>query len=431
MRLRGKSIRANLARWIIPASFSRASLKGVTMDKRARLICIRLLFSAVSLIVATSSSAQTEKILYTFTGSNDGGLPQSGVVFDAKGNLYGTSEIGAAGGLVYELTPNSNGTWSEAVLYNFTFGFGDGEFPIGGLTFDGKGNLYGTTNQGGVYFQSTGTVFELLPGAEGVWSEKVLYSFSGGSDGGNPYAGVTMDSAGNLFGVTTYGGSQNSGTVFELVAGANDKWTEKVLHSFTGGNDGGQQYGQLVADSSGNFYGTTLLGGAHDYGAVFEMSLGLNGIWSEKIVHSFTGGAGGAAPFGNVVFDKSGNLYTEANSSLLELTPSSNGTWTPKTIHNFVGGPDGAVAECGLAFDKSGNLYVMTNLGGQHKGTVFELTPGSNGSWTEKVLHKFAGGSDGAFPEFANLAIDASGNVYGTTPTSGASNRGVVFQVKP
>jgi uncharacterized repeat protein (TIGR03803 family) len=405
------------------------------MHKSIRSAATRILpLAALTIICAVSCWAQpTEQILYTFTAGNDGGLPEAGLILDSKGNLYGTTALGGTSccGTVFELTPNSNGIWTEQVLYSFTggAGTGDGLEPYGGLIFDRTGNLYGTTLGGGS--AGGGTVFELSPGLNGVWTEKVLYSFTGGSNCGAPLFGVILDPVGNLYGTTNSGGTKGFGCAFELVAGSNGAWSEKTLYSFTGENDGGYPYGSLVFDSTGNLYGSAQLGGAHDYGIVFEMSPQLNGGWREKVIHSFTGGAGGMSPLGTFVFDRAGNLYTDAISAVVELSPSSNGSWTAKNIHNFVGGSDGATAEAGLIIDKAGNLYGMTYSGGSHRGTVFELTPGSNGVWTEKMLHKFTGSSDGIFPEFANLVVDAQGNVYGTTPTGGAANYGVVFEVKP
>lgn len=393
---------------------------------------------ALAMVLAVGASAQTEAILHSFTGGSDGGFPQAGLIFDSKGNLYGTTEFGGTGGgfcgtcgTAFELTPGVSGTWTETVLYAFgSTASSDGVFPIGPLIFDGKGNLYGAASQGGAL--GGGTVFELSPGSSGTWTEKVLYNFTGGADGGFPYGGgLVFDGSGNLYGTTPSGGKYGFGTVFELIPGATGTWTEKVLHSFTGGNDGAYPYGStLILDSAGNLYGVAGQGGFHDYGVVFKLTRGSG--WAEKVLYAFPGGAGGSFPEGNLVFDSAGKLYGTALYIVFELTPTSSGPWTEKTLHSFTGGSDGADASAGLAFDKAGNLYGTTSSGGAHRGTVFELIPGAGGTWTEKILHRFSSsGGDGVFPQFGTLAIDATGHLYGTTPQGGTSNNGVVFEVTP
>jgi uncharacterized repeat protein (TIGR03803 family) len=401
--------------------------------KRTRSSALKLFASLAvfSLMALTNLSAQaSEKILYSFTGGSDGFAPEGALIIDGKGNLYGTtSEEGAAGsGTVFELSPGSGGTWTEKVVYAFSGSSSDGALPFAGLIFDGKGNLYGTTVLGGPAF--AGTVFELTPGSGGTWTEKILYGFAG-TDGSEPYSALIFDGTGNLYGTTLAGGAYGSGTVFELVAGSNGTWTEKVLHSFTGGNDGANPNGSLVLDSKGSLYGTTTSAGPRDYGAVFELTPGSNGTWSEKVIYALPG-AGGGLPFDGLTFDSAGNLYGTSETTVFELTPGTNGTWTEKTLHTFLGGKDGAYAESGLIFDKSGNLFGTTYTGGAHHGTVYELKRGSNNTWTETVLHSFvAGTADGIFPGLANLAQDASGNLYGTTPQGGTANAGVVFEITP
>ena len=287
---------------------------------------------------------------------------------------------------------------------------------------DGKGNLYGSTIFGGVF--QDGIIFELTPGSGGTWVENIIYNFTVENEGAQIYSPLVLDSVGNLYGTTLGGGVNGNGTVFELVAGSNGVWTEKTLYNFTGGNDGGSPYrSPLTFDSAGNLYGVAASGGAHDYGAIFELSPNSNGAWTEKIVHAFSGGAGDIGGQCGVIFDAAGNLYVEAVYALLEFSPGSGGTWILKNLHNFSGGSDGADANGGLAFDKAGNLYGTTAYGGLHQGIVFEMTPNSNGTWTEKILHKFTGGSDGQYP-FSFLAVGNNGVIYGSTQFGGASNLG-------
>lgn len=392
---------------------------------------------AIAIASGAGALAQTETILHSFSAPSGGASPLGGLVADSKGNLYGTTQYGGSGfGAVFELIPNKNGTWSEQVLHKFAGPLNDGVYPSGALIFDGQGNLYGTTFIGGSY--GAGTVFELSPGAGGVWSEKVLHSFkpqfSGGTDGFDLYAdGLALDGAGNLFGTTNSGGSScYCGTVFELSPGANGMWTEKVLYRFLGGNGGGGSYGSTpVLDAAGNLYGVTNWGGAHDYGVVYELVRGTDGSWTEKVLYSFPGGNGGASPLGKLVFDAAGNLYGTTYYTAYELSPTSSGSWTVKTLHNFAGGTDGANVQSGLVLDKAGNLYGTTYRGGKHYGTVFKLTPQANGTWAETILHRFfPAGGDGFNPQLAELIVDANGDLYGTT-TNSAGNSGIVFKIAP
>ncbi|HET9407905.1 MAG TPA: choice-of-anchor tandem repeat GloVer-containing protein [Candidatus Sulfotelmatobacter sp.] len=387
-------------------------------------------------MIGSTAAAQTERILHSFTGGSDGLFPESGMIFDGKGNLYGTTAGGGANGgcsgcgTVFKLSPTASGAWTETILYGFGASFGDGIDSLSSLTFDGKGNLYGTTITGGG--QQEGTVFELSPSLGGTWTEKILINFTGGTDGGQPVGGLVFDSVGNLYGVTSVGGLHGFGTVFRLTPGAGGTWTEQVLHSFAGGNDGATPtFGNtLIPDGAGNLYGVASQGGLHDYGVVFELVRASG--WAEKVLYAFPGGSGGSFPEGSLVFDHAGNLYGSASYTVFELSPTSSGFWTEKTLHSFVGGSDGASAAAGLIFDKAGNLYGTTGTGGAHRGIVFELTPTTAGTWTEKILHRFsATGGDGTFPGFGTLTIDSTGHLYGTTTSGGSSNDGVVFQVTP
>jgi len=167
------------------------------------------------------------------------------------------------------------------------------------------------------------------------------------------------------------------------------------------------------------------------YGAVYELVASTNGTWTEKVLYSFTGG-GGASPIGNLLFDSSGNLFGTTIFTAFELVRGANESWTQKILHHFAGRKDGATALAGMVFDKGGNLYGTTLNGGAHRGEVFELSPGSNGVWTEKILHRFASnGTYGYSPQYATLVVDTSGNVFGVTTSGGASNGGVIFEIQP
>ena len=223
----------------------------------------------VALAFAPGGWAQvTFKTLHKFTGGKGGGGLWSGLIFDQEGDLYGTSTAGGASGLgtVFELSRDANGKWSHKVLHNFGSGE-DGRGPVAGLIFDGAGNLYGTTILGGDlacnYPSGCGVVFELTPNADGRWKERVLHRFKGGKYGEYPYGGVTFDSAGNLYGTTLGGGAGNGdyGVVFELTPHVGGSWSEKVLYKFTDGTDGSNPYVGLLFDKARNLYGAACCGG--------------------------------------------------------------------------------------------------------------------------------------------------------------------------
>ncbi len=264
--------------------------------------------------------AWTETVLYSFEGNNDGAYPLTGLIADSTGNLYGIAGGGVGGGgVVFKLSPTAvRGTWTETVLYSFAGGI-NGLGNQVGLLADQAGNLYGTSINGGVSNQ--GFVFKLLPSAAAgsAWTEKVLYSFAGGSDGAWPQAGLLADSVGNLYGTTTYGGASNYGTVFKLSppAVAGGAWTETVLYSFAyDGKDGFYPGAGLIADSAGNLYGTTGNGGASASGTVFKLSppAAAGGAWTETVLYYFLGSSdgGGSVGFG----PKAGLLCRQRRQSL-------------------------------------------------------------------------------------------------------------------
>jgi uncharacterized repeat protein (TIGR03803 family) len=296
-------------------------------------------------------------------------------------------------GTVFELSPEAGGGWTEQVLYSFCAQTDctDGDEPYAGLIFDAAGNLYGTTFYGGTY--GYGTVFELTPEAGGGWTEKVVYSFNpnNGTDGAYPYAGLIFDNNGNLYGTTSYGGTYDYGMVFELTPAQGGGWTEQVLYSFNfNGTDGYGPLACLIFDKAGNLFGTTVFGGTYDSGTVFELTPAEGGGWTEKVPHSFNGRNDGANPYAGLILDENGNLYgttaggqgrtheAGANNAgtVFELMPTKGGGWAEKVLHSFSSnGRDGASPGAGLIFDAAGNLYGTTSLGGPYGfGTVFEIT---------------------------------------------------------
>jgi len=394
-------------------------------------------------------AAGSEKVLYNFCSAHqctDGSGPASGLIFDQDGNLYGTTYNGGAGqscesgcGTVFELIP-SNDNWSEKVLHSF-YPDGNGNYPESTLMGDAFGNLYGTTYfSGPATSPGPGVVFELKRGAAG-WTEHLL-----SSGDGNLAAGLIRDKRGNLYGTTQTGGAREGGDVFELIY-SNGRWTRKVLHSFCPAahcSDGDWPEAGLIFDAAGNAYGTTYYGGVYGYGTVFELIRG-NGRWIEKVLHSFNlDGKDGVNPSSRVIFDAAGNLYgttqqggTGAGGVVFELSPGPKGTWSRKILHNFLqNAGDGADPHAGLIFDKAGSLYGTTGQGGAYGyGTVFKLVS-NNGKWTEGILHSFGGAPDGALP-FGDLIRDKAGNLYGTTAAGGANRSGcglgcgTVFEITP
>jgi uncharacterized repeat protein (TIGR03803 family) len=312
---------------------------------------------------------------------------------------------------------------TATVLYNFTGG-SDGLHPEASLISDGAGNFYGTTLLGGQGCPGNqygcGVVFEISPNGSGGWSQTVLHSFSGPPDAANPFlAPVIMDSAGNLYGTTEFGGTDNWGAVFEL-SPAGGSWTVTILYSFTGGADGGHPATGLIMDPAGNLYGTT-----SEYlapGNVFELSPS-GGVWTLQVIY--------ATPvFPGLTMDSARNIYGSTSSTVFELSPNGSGGWNPTVLHIFTGAPnDGSNPWGAMALDKAGNLYGTTYDGGAYNyGTVFKLSP-VDGQWTEKILHSFAGGSDGANPFGAGVVLDAAGSIFGTTSVGGSYNDGTVFEL--
>jgi uncharacterized repeat protein (TIGR03803 family) len=390
----------------------------------------------------------SESAVYSFTGSGgDAKLPYAGLILDKSGNLYGTTEFGGTynQGTVFEVTPASDGSWTESVLYSFTGG-GDGGQPYASLILDASGNLYGTTTFGGGGNCSLGcgTVFKLTPGS-GAWTESALYTFAGGSDGGEPYARLVSDAAGSLYGTTLLGGDVGAacntgcGVVFKLTPGSGT-WAQSVLYTFKGGSDGASPYDGLTFDPAGSLYGTAYAGGAHGYGLVFKLVPASGGSWTESVLHAFTGGYDGRYSYGDVLLDATGNLYGTAFQggargfgAVFELLNSSKGYWKERVLHTFGNAP-AATPVAGLVMDTAGNLYGTTMLGanqgscGNGCGILFKLAPASGGNWAFKVLHVFGQGTDGYHPT-GDLVLDPAGNLYGTTQAGGAQGAGLVFEI--
>jgi len=435
----------------------------------SRLVTIAVL--AVTVGIAPFAWGQyTETTIHNFTGGNDGAIPFSGLTFDAQGNLYGMTNQGGpyGAGSVFRLSPQSAGGWTETVLYDFSGGT-DGGFPYGELVIDSQGYLYGTTQQGGstscvlLYGAPCGVVFKLSPQTHGRWKETVLHAFQiNARDGFFPLAGLVFDGAGNAYGTAVRGGAYDAGVVFELTPSASGPWKEKILHSFSGGSDGGVPQGQLIVDAAGSLYGTAAEGGnvntatctSNGCGVVFKLTPTSSGRWNEHVLYSFMNTGDGDSPTSGVTFDSAGNLYGTSYGGdstncfngpcgvVFEVSKGSGGLWAEQVLYNFQGGNDGMYPSASLIFDHAGNLYSTTYWGGGATvcapygcGTVFELSPSSGGAWTESIIYSFMGGADGCTPESA-LVEDGTGNLYGAVPENDAGcmkggNFGAVFELTP
>jgi uncharacterized repeat protein (TIGR03803 family) len=384
------------------------------LRNRSILCKIAIVGFAVTLPPGGAHAARTEVVLHNFRGGPGGEYPFSALIMDGSGNLYGTAvdfgqDEGCSRqcGTIFSMTPKGR----EQVIY--TFHGSDGAAPMGSLLADASGNLYGATAYGGGNCQC-GVVFKVATGG----AETVLHRFSGGNDGLFPLSGVIGDSRGNLYGTTEHGGASNDGIVFRIAPDG----TEKVLHTFTGGSDGSNPDAGLIRDSHGNLYGTAVGGGTSGYGVIFK----LTPHGDETVLHDFDGNDGFDP--NAVIMDRGGYLYgtnfyggASQYGDAYSLAP--DGTY--KVLHSFSGGSDGG-SPSSLIVDRRGNLYGTTFAGGiNNNGTAFTI--GQDGG--ESVLHDFGNGYDGTNPVWT-LIEDASGNLYGTTPHGGTDSFGTVFVVK-
>jgi uncharacterized repeat protein (TIGR03803 family) len=341
---------------------------------------------------------------------------------------------------VFKLARNGSG-WIFSPLYSFT-GRADGSAPIAAVVFGHDGTLYGTTEFGGRNCGvGCGTVFHLRPPLSVcktvlcAWTETVLYQFSGSSDGANPgYGELTFDQAGNLYGTTFFGGVNAQGVVYELTPSGGG-WAERAIHTFSGSSDGENPYSSVVFDAAGNLYGTTYAGGAHGYGTVFQLTPSGSG-WTENTLYSLQSSSDGGNPFGGIVFDSAGNLYGATSGggpgsggTVYQLMPSG-GSWTFGVVYSFTGSAHLPGPYDSLTMDAAGNLYGTTTQDGAHgAGSVFKLTP-SGGGWTETDLYDFPGGTQGAVP-YGSVLVDASGNLFGTASQGGTHGYGVIWEITP
>lgn len=419
-------------------------------------IPIVLLTAFVCLIKPVDArAASSVQILYTFQGGTDGAYPYSDLTLDAAGNLYGTTAEGGQNGCgtVFRLAPTKDG-WKHLALYSFR-GFLDGCYPDAGLVFDGSGNLYGTTrNGGGSGNYGCGTVFKLAIGPQGGVKESVLYSFScTGGSGTYPEADLVFDNQGNLYGTTSAGGTGNAsfcgfagcGTAFELSPGPDGSWTETTIHDFQGSPDAATPVGALVPDSKGGFYGASEYGGPgacsplhSQFGppagcsAVFELTPSGEG-WTETVIYGFFRGLGFARnPTGGFIVGGAGLLFgTSSNGgndigTFFQLEQTGTG-WNQSILHRFYDTPDAAWPFGRLVTGPRGAWIGLTTLGGANgNGTIFALEQ-TNQGWKNRILYSFDS-SIGYLK--SGPAVDSQGHVYGTA-LENLDAYGEIYEVLP
>jgi uncharacterized repeat protein (TIGR03803 family) len=417
------------------------------MLSHKRLLTWAAALTLVLALVAVATQpiqAQTFKVLYDFTGGADGAVPYDGLTIDRAGNLYGTAEYGGKQvpgclsygsstgcGAVFKFSPVGS-SWVLTPLYNFAGGTDYGN-PTVGVTVGPDGALYGVLSYNPTcHYLTCGKVYRLRPPPSTCrtvlcsWNETVLHQFTGAPDGSYPTSPVIFDTAGNIYGTTTFGGNGGGyygyGTAYQLTP-SNGGWTENVIYSF--GPDDSLPSGPLALDAAGNLYGTVCDGSC--YGAVWRLAPSQSG-WTYNNLYYFNGN-NGAEP-GGLVRDRSGNLYGYTlgavgnnSATVFELTPSDGG-WTYSLVYDL--GYEASLT--GLTVDSAGNPYGVNSGYPFGLGFVFELAR-SGGSWTYTDLHDFRG-SDGESP-YGAVVIDANGNLFGTTSAGGRNNDGVIFEITP
>ncbi len=395
-------------------------------------------FAAMAMLASGARAASTTDVIYSFAGDADGEYTDTDLVIDGAGNLYGTSVLGGdfGGGTVFQLTPSGD-SWIHTVLYSFSGGADGGE-PYKGVTLDAEGNLYGTAVTGGSGSCEGGCgVAYKLTNSGGTWTQTVIHSFTGGDDGSGPGAGLTIDKRGNLYGMAPTGGANGLGVIFQLHPDQSGTWTLKVIHTFTGGTDGATGSAGRLLLRGGHLYGAATAGGANGKGTAFELTPAPTGEWNFTTIYSFKGQPDAGFPYGGLTFDAAGNLfgttyYDGAHNlgAVYELAPRTTGEWNERVLYSFKGGSDGQNSISNVVFDAAGNLYGTTSEGGLGSGTIFELTPGSNGKWTESVAHRFEGPPDGAFA-YNGMVGDGAGNFYGATVHGGTDDEGAIYKFTP
>ena len=393
---------------------------------------IPLFVIALSLVTA---SATTTDVIFSFE-EEEGEYADTDLETDSAGNIYGTTVLGGefGSGTIFQLTPTPNG-WQHTVLYSFTGGADGGE-PYKGVTIDWRGNLYGTavTGGSGSCEGGCGVVYKLTKSG-GTWNQTVIHAFTGGDDGSGPGARVTVDRGGNVYGMTPTGGTYGVGTIYKIRPHAGS-WDFQVIHTFTGGADGASGSAGRMLLQLNRLYGAATVGGLYGNGVVFKLTPTAVGEWDFRVLYSFHGQPDGSFPYG-ALLRVSGKIYGttyyggENNiGAVYELSPRRVGEWDGRVIYSFQNGSDGNSPISNLVRDAVGNLYGTTSEGGSGSGTIFKLTPIGGGQWTESVVHPFEGPPDGGF-SYNGMVVDRFGNFYGATVHGGTEDDGCVYKFTP
>ena len=380
---------------------------------------------------------ETVNVIYGFAGDEDGEYADTDLETDSAGNIYGTTVLGGdfGGGTVFRLSPTVDG-WMHTVLYSFTGGADGGE-PYKGVTLDREGNLYGSavTGGSGSCEGGCGVVYKLT-NSGGTWTQSVIHAFTGGDDGSGPGARVTVDRSGNVYGMTPTGGAYGLGTIYKIHQ-AGGAWDFRVIHAFTGGADGSSGSAGRMILRKGHLYGAATTGGNYGSGVVFELTPSGAGGWHFRTIYSFQGEPDGNFPYGALLFDRGGNIYgttyyggENGIGAVYELSPRPIGGWEERVLYSFQGGTDGNSPISNLVFDEAGNLYGTTSEGGLGSGTIFKLSPVTSSQWTETVVHPFQGPPDGGFP-YNGMVVDQFGNFYGATVHGGDNDDGSIYKLTP
>ncbi|HEX4159600.1 MAG TPA: choice-of-anchor tandem repeat GloVer-containing protein [Rhizomicrobium sp.] len=386
---------------------------------------------AIGMLVASAAapaSAKGFQVIYNFANDANGGVPPYTLVLDKKGRLVGTANQGGANdaGIIFRMAQKKSG-WSLTPLYNFS---GDDGQPGWGVTLD-KSTMYSIASYAEVMGGPCGSALRINK-SQKQWQSVLMHTFVQ-KDDGCPTGNMVLDKTGNAYGVTQNGGGDGWGSIYELSA-SGGSWTETILYTFQGGSDGGAPYSGMIFDKAGNLYGTATARGAQGCGqgcgTVYELSPSQSG-WTYKVIYTFTGGNDGGQPTAGLVLDESGNLYGAAESfgangggTIFELSPSQ-GSWTFNLLASPAGTGGPVVA---ITFASPTTIYG-TNFfdGADSYGSVFKVSQ-SGGKWTYKDLHDFTAGADGGYPG-GGVTLDAKGNLYGTTVIGGADNFGVVWAI--
>jgi uncharacterized repeat protein (TIGR03803 family) len=413
---------------------TRTGKEGRAMNALIRFKNVAPLFViALSLVTAT---ATTTDVIFSFD-EDDGEYADTDLETDSAGNIYGTTVLGGdhGSGTVFQLSPTPSG-WVQSVLYSFTGGTDGGE-PYKGVSIDQHGNLFGTAVTGGSggCEGGCGVVYKLT-NSGGTWTQTVIHAFTGGDDGSGPGARVTVDRSGNVFGMTPTGGTYGLGTVYKLQPNGGT-WDFQVIHTFTGGADGSSGSAGRMLLSHGSLYGAATTGGLYGAGVIFELTPTPVGEWDLRTLYSFHGQPDGSFPYGALLRAASGKWYgttyyggRNGIGAVYELAPRPTGEWRERVIYSFQNGSDGNSPISNLVSDAAGNLYGTTSEGGLGSGTIFKLTPGGGGQWTESVVHAFEGPPDGGF-SYNGMVVDPFGNFYGATVHGGIADDGSIYQFTP